>query len=69
MGRYRGDVPVILYASNTDNLIIERIDPNGSIECRYGRKVIDVLLPSGNDQRDTRIARLWVINNRWNGAK
>ena len=58
---------MMLYLSDTDNLIIER--SNGRIECRYGTRVIDILEPSGNDQRDTRIARDWIIEHRWNGGK
>lgn len=56
---------MLLYQSQFDNLIIERV--NGAIEVRYGRKVIDTIPSWGNDRIDTRLARNWVIKNRWNG--
>ena len=58
---------MLLYQSSFDNLIIERI--GATIEVRYGRKVIDTIPSWGNDRIDTRLARGWVILNRWNGAK
>jgi hypothetical protein len=58
---------MILYQSDTDNLIIERV--GFRIECRYGRKVIDTMPSIMSDYADTRLARQWVIINRWNGDK
>lgn len=58
---------MLLYQSQFDNLIIER--KGSTIEVRYGRKVIDTIRSFGNDRIDARLARNWVIKNRWKGAK
>jgi len=63
---------MILYASNTDNLIIEReyslSEGRDMVHARYGySEILGVWESTGNDQKDTRIARQWIIDNRWNG--
>lgn len=63
---------MVLYQSQFDNLIIERewYMPEGInlITARYGMsEPLAVWESSGNDQIDTRIARQWIIDNRWNG--
>ena len=69
---------MILYMSNTDNLIIERkcaTEDLYRITVRYGQKEIASWTEwfSGDPERDNRdharIARQWVIDNRWNGSK
>jgi hypothetical protein len=58
---------MLLYQSNTDNLIIERI--GWTIQVRHGRKVIDEMPATMTDYSDTRKAREWVIANVWSGKK
>lgn len=56
---------MILYQSDTDNLIIE--SRGYVVECRYGQRVIDRYLSTLDPISDVRKARQWVIANRWNG--
>lgn len=63
---------MILYQSNTDNLIIEReyslSEGREIVHARYGMSEFLAWWEStGDDKKDTRIARQWVIDNRWNG--
>jgi hypothetical protein len=67
---------VILYQSDTDNLIIERkcvAEELYRITVSYGQKVIKTWTEytSGDPIRDNReharMARQWIIDNRWNG--
>lgn len=58
---------MVLYQSNTDNLIIERI--GYTIQVRHGLKVIDQMPATMTDYSDTRKAREWIIANVWSGKK
>jgi hypothetical protein len=67
---------MILYQSNTDNLWIERKCATEDLyrfHVRYGQKEIATWTEytSGDPIRDNRdharIARQWIIDNRWNG--
>lgn len=67
---------MILYQSNTDNLIIERKCATEELyrfTARYGEKVIKSWteytcgIPEQDNRNHTRMAREWIIKNRWNG--
>lgn len=60
----------IVYESNTDNLRIEWNTQN-TYSVFFGTKEIDsfyVYSARPNMRDAVRNARLWVIDNRWNGA-
>ena len=63
---------MILYQSNTDNLIIERefslAEGRDIVHARYGQSEFLAWWEStGDDRMDTRIAREWIVANRWTG--
>lgn len=69
---------MILYMSDTDNLIIERkcaTEDLYRITVSYGQTVIESWTEwfSGDPDRDNRdharMARQWIMDNRWNGDK
>ena len=60
----------IVYESNTDNLRIEWNTKN-TYSVFFGQKEIDQFysyVPRPNMRDAVRIARRWVIANRWNGS-
>ena len=67
---------MILYASNTDNLMITRrvvAEEMYRITVAYGQKVIKEWtefscgIPEKDNRDHARMARQWIIDNRWNG--